>query len=106
VTATAAVELDPARFAGNGPSALLIAADASLQHGLFAAHLGGEAGFGLDTGLFLVRAGAGVDNGFVFGVGGGLRLEKAGIDVALHSHRSPLTAHRAFGASVGLSFGY
>jgi hypothetical protein len=39
-------------------------------------------------------------------VGGGLRLEKAGIDVALHSHRSPLTAHRAFGASVGLSFGY
>jgi hypothetical protein len=106
VTATAAYDLPLENPEMSTLESLLIAIDGSLQHGMFSAHLGGEASFVQEVGTIFARAGFGYDNGFVLGAGTGLQVGKIGVDAAVHSHRSPLTTNQAFGASLGLSFGF
>lgn len=106
VLATAAIDLDLAALGVTEIDSLLVAADGAYRAGSFSAHVGTEAGLGLEFGDLLLRAGLGYDHGLVAGVGTGLRFPGFGIDAALHSQRSPLTAHQAFGVSAGLSFGF
>lgn len=70
--------------------------------GGFASHVGTEVRFGPAS----VRAGIGYQDGLRLGVGAGLRAGGVGLDVALSSHRSPLTFHRAYGLSASLAFGF
>jgi hypothetical protein len=85
---------------------LLVAADGAWQDGAIRAHLGTEGGFDLGIVRLLARAGGGYDNGPVAGVGAGVQVVGVGLDAALHTYRSPLTAHQAIGAAVGLAFGF
>lgn len=107
VAVTAAYDFDMAGLSLEGVDSLLIAVDGALQRRLLSAHVGAEAGFALDSGTFYGRAGLGYDSGLILGVGAGYRHEQAvGIDAALHSRQAPLTAHHAFGVSLGVSFGF
>lgn len=103
VDVAADVTLDvPAGRLGVPGMGLTVAADGNLDlTGGFALHAGTEARFG----PFALRAGAGYQDGLRLGVGAGLRTGPVGFDVALTSHRSPLTDHRAYGIAASLAFG-
>lgn len=106
VNATVAYDFHVAALGLSDLGSLLVAADGAYRAGALSAHLGGEAGFDVEIGELLARAGLGYEGGLVFGVGAGLRLAGVGFDAALHSHRSPFTTHHAVGVSAGLSFGF
>lgn len=82
---------------------LTLAADGDLDlSGGFATHLGAEARLGPAA----LRAGVGYQDGLRLGIGAGVRAGGVGLDVALSSHRSPFTYHRAYGVSASLAFGF
>lgn len=82
---------------------LTLAIDGDLDlSGGFATHAGAEARFGPAA----VRAGVGYQDGLRLGVGAGVRAGGVGLDVALSTHRSPFTDHRAYGVSASLAFGF
>lgn len=93
-----ALQLDPEQL-GTDLFGLLLAADAgyAADAGL-TAHVGAEATFG----GVAARVGLGYQDGLQFGVGAGLQAAGVGFDVALASHRSPFTTHRAYGLAAGV----
>ncbi len=103
VDVAADVALDvPAGRLGVAGMGLTVAADGNVDlTGGFALHAGAEARFG----PLALRAGAGYQDGLRLGVGAGLRTGPVGFDVALASHRSPLTDHQAYGIAASLAFG-
>jgi hypothetical protein len=85
---------------------LIVAADGAWDDGEISAHMGVEGGFDAGIVRLLARAGAGYDNGLVAGIGAGAQVVGVGLDAAVHTNRSPQTAHQAVGAAVGLAFGF
>lgn len=87
-------------------SALQVGADVEVGGTGTRLHAGVEAGFGLGPATLWARGGAGLDDGLVAGVGTGVSMVGVGLDLALHTFRSPLTTHQAFGVAAGLRFGF
>lgn len=93
----------PSDQLGAAGMSLLLATDGDVDlSGGFAAHAGAE----LRYGIFAARAGLGYQDGLRLGLGAGVDAAPVGIDVALTSHRSPLTDHQAFGVAASLAFGF
>jgi hypothetical protein len=106
VHGNAALELTPGLLGVPDLASLLIAADAAYDDGLLSMHVGSEAGFDAGIMRLMLRAGLGYDSGFVAGAGAGFRVVGVGLDAAVHTYRSPFTAHQAVGAAIGLGFGF
>jgi hypothetical protein len=77
---------------------LLIGADFSSADGSF--HLGAEYALG----PYRLRAGAGLEGGFKFGLGGGVRLEGLSLDTALTVHQAPIVRGTVYGLALSLGF--
>jgi hypothetical protein len=91
-------------FSLQGGLRVLAVTDIQFGRGVFAAHLGAEAQFG----MFLARAGLGVENGgFRFGLGGGVEFAPGlGFDLALTTHQAPFYNHTSFGIALAARFGF
>ncbi len=102
VTGSASLELSPSQLGVPGTS-LLLASDLgyAVDRG-FTAHAGAEASFG----GVAARLGVGIEDGFRWGIGAGMRTGGVGLDIALSSHRSPFTTHQAYGLAAGIAFGF
>lgn len=102
VAAQVALDIPPETLDAGGLG-LVVAADGDLDlSGGLAAHAGAEARLG----IFAFRAGLGYQDGLRLGVGAGVRAGPVGFDVALATHPSPLTDHRAFGVAASVAFGF
>ncbi|MEX2540761.1 MAG: hypothetical protein WD314_03100 [Trueperaceae bacterium] len=106
VNANVAYEFDTAVLGVPDLGSLLVAADGAYDDGAISGHLGVEGGYDFEIVQLLLRAGGGFDDGLTAGVGAGVRVVGIGFDVAVHTYRSPFTAHQAVGAAVGLGFGF
>lgn len=77
---------------------LLIGADFSSADSSF--HLGAEYALG----PYRLRAGAGLEGGFKFGLGGGVRLEGLSLDAALTVHQAPVVRGTVYGLALSVGF--
>ncbi|WP_018467907.1 hypothetical protein [Calidithermus timidus] len=77
---------------------LLVGADFSSADGSF--HLGAEYALG----PYRLRAGAGLEGGFKFGLGGGVRLEGLNLDAALTVHQAPVVRGTVYGLALSVGF--
>ncbi|PZA05808.1 hypothetical protein EWH23_15845 [Meiothermus sp. PNK-Is4] len=77
---------------------LLVGADFSSLDSSF--HLGAEYALG----PYRLRAGAGLEGGFKFGLGGGVRLEGFSLDTALTVHQAPVVRGTVYGLALSLGF--
>jgi hypothetical protein len=90
-------------FSLSGGWRVLALADLQFGRGVFKAHLGAEAQFG----MVLLRSGLGFDNGFRFGLGAGLEVAPGlGFDLALTTHQAPFYNHTSFGVALAARFGF
>lgn len=106
VNANLAYEFDTAVLGVPDLGSLLVAADGAYDDGAISGHLGIEGGYDFEMVQLLLRGGGGFDDGLMAGVGAGVRVVGIGVDFAVHTYRSPFTAHQAVGAAVGLVFGF
>lgn len=77
---------------------LLIGADFSSADSSF--HLGAE----YAVGPYRLRDGAGLEGGFKFGLGGGVRLEGFSLDTALTVHQAPVVRGTVYGLALSVGF--
>ncbi len=90
-------------FSLAGGLRVLALTDAQFGRGRLALHLGAEAQFG----LFTLRGGLGLDNGFKFGLGASFDVSNNfGFDLALTTHQAPFYNHTNYGIALALRLGF